>query len=194
MCPGPRDGSQALHRLLTLPRGWPRGQELPPSRLRVPGGAKVKTGPLEAQTGRRVAGRICPPRPPQAHFPLGPPVGQGLWHRVPRAEPGRNQGFVSADERGGPLRDPVRAARWHHGPRRHLHQPRPGRHRPGGAGTTVSRPWIPAPSPPPLPGNTSSLCSETTGQPEPKSLTRSRPGHPWSPGPAQTCWLPLVCP
>lgn len=150
MCPGPRDCFQALHGFLTLPRSWPRGQELPPSPLRVPEGAKVKTGPLEAQTGRRVAGRICPPRPhPRLTFLWVPLVGEGLRHRVPRAEPGRNQGFVSADERGGPLRDPVRAARRYHGPRRHLHQPCPGRHRPGGAGTTASRPWIPRSEPAP---------------------------------------------
>ena len=120
------------------------------------------------------------PPGPRLTFLWVPLVGQGLWHRVPCAEPRGNQGFVSADERGGPLRDPVRAARRYHGPRRHLHQPRPGCHHPGGAGTTVSWPRapLPAPSLALLPWNTSSLCTETAGQWGPEPLTRSCPGWP----------------
>ena len=76
MCPGPRDGSQALHRLLTLPRGWPRGQELPPSRLRVPGVPRSKLGPWRPRRGAEWLGGFAPHAHPRLTFLWVPQLGK----------------------------------------------------------------------------------------------------------------------
>lgn len=110
-------------------------------------------------------------------------VGQGLWYRIPRAEPSRDQESVSADERGRPLWDPVCATGWYHGPRWHLYYPHQSSSGSRSSGTHNCQLWVFSLSP----------LSLQTLRPENRV-------HPWpnicGPGPVGTIQPlePLYCP
>ena len=127
--------------LLILPGSWPRGRGPlgPGGPLRLLGGSRARADAWRLRW-EDVTGRGLLPEG-SAAFLL--PAGQGLRRGVPRAEPSRDQGPVPADERGRPLWDAVRAARWYQGPRRHLYHPQQGCHCPGSTGTMATWPWVP---------------------------------------------------
>lgn len=101
-----------------------------------------------------------------------PLVRQGLWGRVPCAEPSRDEGSVSTDERGRPIWDPVCAKGWYHGPCWHLHHPHQGSSSSRSSGTHHYQFWVFALSPPPFP-------------PNPETWNRL---HPWPDLWPWACW------